>query len=135
MTTGINTSKRNLDDPYINWSNFDVWLFDWPSLPSPEFGGRYFLGGRFEQPDPLRSDINCVANWSSGELLHSPLHLNINRVVPIKAGIKTRLELTGKKGRLAGRIDAKRFCERIKAAIDTGDFCNACLFKIDLCIS
>ncbi len=123
MALGINTSRRNLDDPEIDWINFNIWQADWPVLSAPEFAGRYFLGGRFAQPDPVSHEIECVFNWSCGEIYTSPLASgDMQFVVPIQAGIQARQELTKKQGRLAGRIDARRFCERIMAAIAIGDF-------------
>ncbi len=122
MQTGINTSSRHLNDPEIDWANFEVWRSQWSVLEAPQFAGRYFLGGRFEQPDLTTHEIQCVTNWSPGELFTSLILEEMSYLLPIQAGIKTRQERTAKPGRLAGRTDALRVCERIHQSITLNDF-------------
>ena len=110
---GVDTLTSRLD--LITWTDFSTWN----GGTTAAFAGRPFLGDRFL--------------WGRGEATDSrtnphpedPSLLNLvgpELIAPIQSANKTRQQLTGMRGFLAGAIDGQALCRRVVSGVLSGEF-------------
>lgn len=110
---GVDTLTSRLD--LITWTDFSTWN----GGTTAAFAGRPFLGDRFL--------------WGRGEATNSrtnphpedPSLLNLvgpELIAPIQSANKTRQQLTGMRGFLAGAIDGQALCRRVVSGVLSGEF-------------
>lgn len=124
MPFGINTAKRHLDDPAIQWDHLTGWLKTWTN-EELVFAGRYFLRGPFQKanPDPASHEMRTTFLWAHGEGAGVIPVVPITPIVPIQAGNADRQQLADADvARLAGHDDGKAVCLRLDAALKMEDF-------------
>jgi Domain of unknown function (DUF1906) len=108
---GVDTQSSHLDS--IKWAAFQTWN----SGLVPAFAGRNFIGGKFlwapaeattalDKPHP--DDFTKLA-------ILTPL------IAPIQGMSTTRQQVAGDLGTLYGQIDADAICNRLSAAMATGE--------------
>lgn len=146
MPFGIDTFKTRLDlVPARALDSFRLWNGGTMSggvvtSGNPEFAGRNFLGGDFlwghsEATNSSSEQEGHLATSDPGPQHPENLQITVPFIAPIQAPQPTRQEMTGERGVLFGRLDARALCNRVFAGIAAGEFDMPNLHSIDIWLS